>query len=57
MATSKPVLYDMPVSNNGARNRLVLYWKVGFGGFFVWGSHKPCGWVKEIPVFGQPETA
>jgi hypothetical protein len=49
MASSKPVLYDMPVSNNGARNRLVLYWKVSeepqtlreLGCFFVLGSHKP----------------
>ena len=23
----KPTLYDMPVSNNGARNRLIIYWK------------------------------
>lgn len=26
-ASDKPVLYDMPVSNNGARNRLIIYWK------------------------------
>lgn len=26
-AGEKPILYDMPVSNNGARCRLVLYWK------------------------------
>ena len=22
-----PILYDIPVSNNGARNRLIIYWK------------------------------
>lgn len=27
MASAKPTLYDMPVSNNGARVRLVMYWK------------------------------
>ena len=26
-ASSKPTLYDVPVSNNGARVRLLLYWK------------------------------
>ena len=26
-ASSKPTLYDIPVSNNGARVRLLLYWK------------------------------
>ena len=26
MAAGKNVLYDVPVSNNGARNRLVIYW-------------------------------
>lgn len=24
---AKPVLYDVPVSNNGARCRLIIYWK------------------------------
>lgn len=26
-AADKPILYDIPVSNNGARNRLIIYWK------------------------------
>ena len=26
-ASSLPILYDIPVSNNGARARLVIYWK------------------------------
>ena len=26
-ASEKPTLYDVPVSNNGARVRLLLYWK------------------------------
>ena len=27
MAAGKNILYDVPVSNNGARNRLIVYWK------------------------------
>ena len=27
VAAGKNILYDVPVSNNGARNRLIIYWK------------------------------
>ena len=27
VAAGKNILYDVPVSNNGARNRLIVYWK------------------------------
>ena len=27
VAVGKNILYDVPVSNNGARNRLIVYWK------------------------------
>ena len=27
VAAGKNILYDIPVSNNGARNRLIIYWK------------------------------
>lgn len=27
MSAGKNILYDVPVSNNGARNRLIIYWK------------------------------